>query len=312
MFFIIAHYLFQVFNSGFVLQSMFRADNGKKAVNTLEYLLKYAVNITDLHCSAALIAQIRNVSVTEFCNKSGYFVFDVIEHLLFLRGMKCMVIKHQNKWLFSQEYMQNNPSVVGIINTVTLNPYVLNGSKWISLDQEETLDDILNAVVVLKMWQPLQKYYEKNLHFYITSDNENLRHEHKNSYAWKKKSVSYDNLPGTVKKELKKHRKSQIMMSSSSEVVLLTPKKKGWTSETVLNYDCREGEGVVHQKIAEEIADVVVSYIQNNDDKGWKQLSHCLYSCLHNLKGELPTDFFPEIMKQIKSTKEQNSELDDI
>ena len=66
---------------------MFRADNGKKAVHTLEYLLKYAVNITDLHNSAALIAQIRNVSVTEFCNKSGYFVFDVIEHLLFLRGM---------------------------------------------------------------------------------------------------------------------------------------------------------------------------------------------------------------------------------
>jgi hypothetical protein len=81
-------------------------------------------------------------------------------------------------------------------------------------------------------------------------------------------------------------------MSNNKEVVLLTPKRKGWTSETVLNYDCDQTEKVVDQKMAEELADLVVSHIHNNDDDGWKQLAHCLYSCLHKIDGELPPYFF--------------------
>jgi hypothetical protein len=244
-----------------------------------------------------MLAQTRNVSVTEFCNKSGYFVFDVLKHLLFLRGMKCMVIRHQNKWLFSQECMQSNPAVVGIINTENLNPYVLNESNWISLDTSETLDDMVNGVVVLKMWLPLEKYYDNNLNFYITEETSDLRHEYRNGTAWTKKSVSYENLPVIVQKELKKHRKSSILMSSSKEVVLLSPKHKGWSSETVLNFECTHFE-TVHQKMAEELADLVVSHIQNNDG-GWKQLTHCLYSCLHKMGGELPPDFFTKINDSI-------------
>ena len=273
---------------------MFKADNGKKAVNTLEYLLKYTIHISDLHNSAAMLAQTRNVMVTEFCNRSGYFVFDVIEHLLLLRGMSCRVVKHQKKWIFPQECVQSNPSVIGIINTLNLNPYIFYAAGLTSLDPKETTDDIVNGVVVLKMWTPLQKYYDNGLNFYIT-DHSNLRHEYKNGSAWKKNSVSYENLEETVKKELKKHRKRPILMSNNKEVVLLSPKRKGWDSETVLNYDCRQIEEVVHQKMAEEMADLVVSHIKKNDDEGWKQLAHCLYSCLHKMDGELPPDFFTKI-----------------
>ena len=281
---------------------MFRSDNGKKAVNTLGYLLKYTIHISDLHNSAAMLAQTRNVSVTEFCNKSGYFVFDVIEHLLLLRGMLCRVIKDQKKWLISQEYMQNNPSVIGIINTLNLNPYIFNAAGLSSLDPKETIDDIVNGVVVLKMWCPLQKYYESGINFYITTDNSDLRHEYKNGSAWKKNSVSYENLTETVKKELKNHKNSPILMSNNREVVLLSPKRKGWDSETVLNYDCRQIKEVVHQKMAEEMADLVVSHIQKNDE-GWDKLTHCLYSCLHKIDGELPPDFFTKINDRIALTK---------
>lgn len=273
---------------------MFRADNGKKAVKTLEYLLKYTIHISDLHNSAAMLAQTRNVMVTEFCNRSGYFVFDVIQHLLLLRGMSCKLIKYQKQWLIPMECVQNNTSVIGIVNTVSLNPYVQNEAGLSSLDPTETIDDIINGVVVLKMWTPLQKYYNNGLNFYIT-DNSDSWHEYKNGSAWKKNSVSYENLEETVKKELKKHRKSPILMSNNKEVVLLSPKRKGWDSETVLNYDCRQLEEVVHQKMAEEMADLVVSHIQKNDDEGWKQLAHCLYSCLHKMDGELPSDFFTSI-----------------
>ena len=273
---------------------MFKTDNGKKAVETLEYLLKYTIHISDLHNSAAMLAQTRNVSVTEFCNKSGYFVFDVIKHLLLLRGMACKVIKHQKKWLFPQECVQNNPSVIGIINTVNLNAYRKNAAGISSLDPSETIDDMINGVVVLKMWTPLQKYYDNGLNFYITTDTSDLRHEYKNGSAWKKNSVSYENLTETVKKELKKHRKSSILMSNNKEVVLLSPKRKGWTSETILNYDCRQTEKIVHQKMAEELADLVVSHIHKNDE-GWDKLTHCLYSCLHKMDGELPPDFFTKL-----------------
>jgi len=273
---------------------MFKTDNGKKAVKTLEYLLKYTIHISDLHNSAAMLAQTRNVSVTEFCNKSGYFVFDVIKHLLLLRGMACKVIKHQKKWLFPQECVQNNPSVIGLINTVNLNAYRKNAAGISSLDPSETIDDMINGVVVLKMWTPLQKYYDNGLNFYITTDTSDLRHEYKNSSIWKKKSLSYENLEDTVKKELKKHRKSSILMSNNKEVVLLTPKRKGWTSETILNYDCRQTEKIVHQKMAEELADLVVSHIHKNDE-GWDKLTHCLYSCLHKMDGELPPDFFTKL-----------------
>ena len=281
---------------------MFKTDNGKKGVETVEYLLKYTIHISDLHNSAAMLAQTRNVSVTEFCNKSGYFVFDVIEHLLLLRGMACKVIKHQKKWLFPQECVQNNPSTVGLINTVNLNAYRKNAAGLSSLDPSETIDDMINGVVVLKMWTPLQKYYDNGLNFYITTDTSDLRHEYKNGSAWKKNSVSYENLTETVKKELKKHRKSSILMSNNKEVVLLSPKRKGWASETVLNYDCRQTEKIVHQKMAEELADLVVSHIHKNDE-GWDKLTHCLYSCLHKIDGELPPDFFTKINDRIALTK---------
>ena len=280
---------------------MFKTDNGKKAVKTLEYLLKYTIHISDLHNSAAMLAQTRNVSVAEFCNKSGYFVFDVIKHLLLLRGMSCKLIKHQKKWLFPQECVQNNPSTVGLINTVNLNAYRKNAAGISSLDPSETIDDMINGVVVLKMWTPLQKYYDNGLNFYIT-DHSNLRHEYKNGSAWKKNSVSYENLEDTVKKELKKHRTSSILMSNNKEVVLLSPKRKGWTSETVLNYDCRQTEKIVHQKMAEELADLVVSHIHKNDE-GWDKLTHCLYSCLHKIDGELPPDFFTKINDRLALTK---------
>ena len=59
---------------------MFKADDGLSAIRSLEHLLKYEISSKDLHQSAAMLSQIRNVSVNEFCNKSGYFAFDVLDH----------------------------------------------------------------------------------------------------------------------------------------------------------------------------------------------------------------------------------------
>ena len=46
--------------------------------------------------------------------------------------------------------------------------------------------------------------------------------------------------------------------------------------------------------MAEELADLVVSHIHKNDE-GWDKLTHCLYSCLHKMDGELPPDFFTKL-----------------
>lgn len=272
---------------------MFRSDDGRTAVNTLEYLLKYNISENSLHQSAAMLAQIQKVSVTEFCNKSGYFVFDVLQHLLFLRGMQCKIIKHSNVWTMDHQCLVDNPAVVGIINTVTLNPFVLTNKGWKSLDSTETVDDMLNAVVVLKMWQPLQQFYIDNSSFYITTDLDQLRHEHYPSSSWKTTSVSYENLKDVVKKEIKKQRKSQIMMSNNKEIVVLSPQRKGWESKTILNYECINIEKM-HQKIAEALADIVVAHIHQTGN-GWNILTHALFSCFNNLNGQLPLKFFDKI-----------------
>jgi|TARA_B110000208_G_scaffold188739_1_gene248959 hypothetical protein len=272
---------------------MFRSDDGRTAVNTLEYLLKYNISENSLHQSAAMLAQIQKVSVTEFCNKSGYFVFEVLQHLLFLRGMQCKIIKHSNVWTMDHQCLVDNPAVVGIINTVTLNPFVLTNQDWKSLDSTETVDDMLNAVVVLKMWQPLQQFYIDNSSFYITTDLDQLRHEHYPTSSWKTTSVSYENLKDVVKKEIKKQRKSQIMMSNNKEIVVLSPALKGWESKTILNYECINIEKM-HQKIAEALADIVVAHIHQTGN-GWNILTHALFSCFNNLNGQLPLKFFDKI-----------------
>lgn len=265
---------------------MFKADDGLSAIRSLEHLLKYEISSKDLHQSAAMLSQIRNVSVNEFCNKSGYFAFDVLDHFLKKRGFKCKLIKHQKKWIIEQKEILHNKSVVGIINTVNLNAFVLSKTKWTSLNPTETLEDMLNAVVVLKMWQPVQKYYKNNLSFHITTDTDHLRHEHFPALAWNTNSVSYENLKGTIKKQLKKHRKSPIMMSNSDEIVILSPQKKGWKSETILNSQCSPIE-TLHQSLAEELADAVVANI-NETGKGWNILAHALFSTLQQLGGQMP------------------------
>ena len=265
---------------------MFKADDGLAANRSLEHLLEYEISSTELHQSAAMLSQLRNVSVTEFCSKSGYFAFDVLEHFLNSRGFKCKIIKRQKIWIIKQKEILHNKSVVGIINTVNLNAFVLSKTKWTSLNPTETLDDMLNAVVVLKMWYPVQFYYKNNLSFHITTDTDHLRHEHFPALAWKTNSVSYENLKGVVKKQLKKQRKSPIMMSNSDEIVILSPQKKGWKSETILNSQCSPIE-TVHQSLAEELADAVVANIKENG-KGWNILAHALFSTLQQLGGQMP------------------------
>jgi hypothetical protein len=300
---------------------MFRQDGGKKAIDTLEYLLKYDISENSLHQSAAMLAQLQQVSVNQFCNKSGYFVFDVVNHLLSVRGMKCQVIKNQNVWQMQEKSLQDNPAVVGIIDTVNLNSFQINSdNKWISLDPLQTLGDIQNAVVVLKMWQPVSSYYNNNQNFYITTDTSDLRYEHLHNSSWKTNQISYQNLTQTLKNELKKHRQRPIMMSNSDEIVILSPKKKGWGSETLLNYRCSRPLAYANRKIAEQLADIVVDHINStfsdgNDGKGWEVLSHALFSCLQHLNGKLADNFCAQngnIAEAESVSSEADKDSDDI
>ena len=84
----------------------------------------------------------------------------------------------------------------------------------------------------------MEPFYAARKAFHITTDDsEWMRYECQPTSCWRSEPVSYDQRDQQVKKYMRAHKKSAIMMSNNDEIVLCKPGSKGWSTETVLNYE---------------------------------------------------------------------------
>lgn len=268
-----------------------KTDDGKQVVRCLEHLL-YPIRETTLHDTAAVLAQESQQSVTTFGNSAGYWTFPVLERFLLDRGMKCTPLLVEKEWkLDSLHFLQTHPGLVGIVDVDSLESFVYKSGDWVADNSQSQLDTVANATLVHQMWSPLLPFYKRNCAFHITIDNDEWnRYECQPSSGWHVEPVSYEGRAKAVKAQMRVYKKSPIMMSNSHEIVICSPTKKGWSTETVLNYECRPIETAT-RVVSEVLADRVVEHIERHG-KGWSVLAHALFSALQQLGGHIkPADF---------------------
>jgi|TARA_B110000858_G_C17786443_1_gene467508 hypothetical protein len=263
--------------------------NGKEAVYCLEHLL-YSIHESNLHNTAAILAQETGQSVSNFGKNTGHWTFPVVKRFLFDRGMKCTVASSYGHWtLDSLLTIQSHPGLVGIIDIDTLASFVYKKGTWHSSNGQSFTFE--NAVVVHKMWTPLLPFYTAGTAFHVTDDNtEWTRSECQPSSCWRVESVSYKDRGKTVKAQMRLHKKSPIMMSNSHEIVICSPAKNGWETETLLNYECMPVEEAA-ETAAAILIDRLVEHIEHSK-KGWPVMAHALFSALQHLNGHIrPCNF---------------------
>ena len=274
----------------------------KQAKHCLEHLL-YDIPDKTLHNISAGLAQETGETLDTFGTAEGHWTWPVVEKFLQNRGMKCTIATRGQNWLLdSPTYLRQSPGFVGFIIRDSLESYIWKSNNWYTTQGIVTqklahrLWQNGNTLVVHKMWAPLEPFYATRKAFHITTDDSNwTRYECQPTSCWRAEPVSYDNRDQHVKKYMRAHKKSHIMMSNNQEIVLCKPGPTGWSTETLLNY---EFLNIVEtsKRMTEIIADKLVDHI--GDGKGWGVMSHALFSALYHLGGRLKnedcSDFTPE------------------
>lgn len=262
----------------------------KKGVVAIEHLL-YNICESELNNIAAGLAQENSVPVDTYCSKGGYWTFEVVQCFLLGRGVKCTLASTSGQWLLdAPRFLRENTSVIGFLDTRTLESFKWNGESWSTPNKTIPILPKQSLVVVHKMWIPFERFFVNAFH--VTTDEDGwTRYECQPSSCWRMETVNYDGCKNAVKKQMREHKKSPILMSNSTEILLCSPSSKGWSTETILNYECLPLEDSA-QQVSESLADILVGHIEGSDRRrGWSVMAHALFSAFQHLKGRLnPND----------------------
>lgn len=262
----------------------------KNAVVAIEHLL-YNISESELTNVAAVLAQENSVPVDTYCQKGGYWTFEVVERFLFERGIKCTFAGVSGKWLLdAPRFLRENPSVVGFLDTSSLTAFKWNGAQWTTPTTICTILPKQSLVVIHKMWIPFEKFFEKTFHV-TTDEDEWTRYECHPSSCWRMETVNYEGCKNAVKQTMREYKKSPIMMSNSTELLMCKPTSKGWKTKTLLNYEFLSLHESARQ-VSESLSTLLVDHIEcSGSGDGWTVMAHALFSAFQHLKGRLnPND----------------------
>ena len=276
----------------------------KKAVVAIEHLL-YSISESELTNVAAFLAQENSVPVDTYCKKGGYWTFEVVERFLIRRGIKCTRAGVGGKWLLdAPRFLRENPSVVGFIDTSTLDSFKWDGRRWTTPTAHCTILPKHSLVVIHKMWVPFEQFYDKAFHV-TTDDDEWTRYECQPSSCWRMETVNYQGCKNAVKKTMREYKKSPIMMSNSKEILMCKPTSKGWKTETLLNYEFLSRQDSARQ-VSESLSTALVDHIEcSGGPDGWTVMAHALFSAFQHLKGRLdPNDLSNLSVDDIQALQE--------
>ena len=281
-----------------------------KAVYCLSHLLDEEVSHITMHKFAALLSQETGTSVSQYTHSGGFWSFEVVERVLFERGLGCVAVVSKGKWCAdSLSFLKNHPGLVGFIQVGNLESYTYRRHQWCDSKRDLTFDNVRSrflvshdVIMVHKMWQPLIPYMKQLQPFHISTDDQPLeRSECSPSSCWRVEPVSYQGRERAVKEQLRATKRSAIMMSSSREVLICKPSSHGWRTKTLLNFESMPEEKSSRQ-VAERLADRLVSLIEkDNKDKdkmrGWSVMAHALFSAYHYLGGKMKSADYSQLVK---------------
>lgn len=272
----------------------------KQARKCIENIL-YEISEKTLHNIAAILAQERSVKVQSFANSKGNWSWPVIERFLYERGYKCTMASKGTTWLLDSPTFLIRPGsgFIGFIDKERLESFAYREGHWTTGSIIITKEDI-NGVLqngqifaVHKMWAPLEPFYAQNKTFHITTDDSKwLRYECSPEACWRPSPVSYEKREIAVKKYMRAHKKTPILMSNNKEMVMCTPDKNGWKTVPVLNYDFLNLPETT-QRVAETLIAKVYDQIHKLE-RGWNHLAHALFSTLYHLGGKIKIKDFSQ------------------
>ena len=270
----------------------------KQAKTCIENIL-YEITDKNLHNIAAMLAQEQSVQVEVFGNAQGNWTWPVVHRFLQERGYKCTQASDGNQWLLNSPSFLVRPGtgLVGFVDCYTLQSYRYMQDDWMTTGGKISNEDINRVLqqgqtfAVHEMWKPLEQFYAQNKTFHITTDNSHwLRYECHPEACWRPSPVSYEKRETSVKKFMKAHKKTPILMSNSQEMVMCTPQKNGWETTPILNYEFLNFEET-SRRAAETLADELVQHI-TKQQHGWGLMTHALFITLYKLGGKIKKDSF--------------------
>jgi hypothetical protein len=270
----------------------------RQAKKCLENIL-YEISNKDLHNIAAMLAQEQSVQVQTFGNSQGNWTWPVVHRFLHERGHKCTQASKGKEWLLNSPSFLVKPGsgFVGFVDSSTLESYSYKESQWITTKGPLSREEINTALqkgqtfAVHQMWAPLESFYAQNNTFHITTDNSQwTRYECHPEACWRLSPVSYAQRETAVKKFMRAHKKTPILMSNSQEMVICAPHKSGWKSSPLLNYEPLDIQET-SQRAAETLTDCLVQHITDHNH-GWGVMAHALFTALYQIGGKVPKEKF--------------------
>ncbi len=276
----------------------------KKALTSVAHLL-YEIHEHELNNVAARLVQQTNNPIATYCTARGDWSFDVVREFLRERGMKCTLSAEDNQWLLdAPKFLRSNPALVGFIDGDNLDTFTWDKTHWSTQKESILVLPKRHLFAVHKMWVPFEKFYGSTFHV-TTDDAPWTRHEYQPSSCWRGETVNYEGCENAVKRQMKAHKKSAIMMSNNREMLLCSPGAKGWKTETLLNYECMPLVEAA-QQVSEELSSILVGHIQTLEPgHAWSVMAHALFSAYQHLGGKLRTDHLsrltPEEFKTLRN-----------
>ena len=261
----------------------------KKALSAVSHLL-YEISERTLNDVSARLVQKTNNPIDTYCTASGYWTFEVVEEFLRERGIKCTQASARGQWLLdAPRFLRLNPAIVGFIDGDTMETFKWDKTSWSTQRESVLVLPKRRLFAVHKMWIPFEKFYEQTFH--VTTDTQPwTRHEFQPTSCWRGETVNYEGCENAVKRQMRAHKKSAILMSNNKELLLCKPSKRGWNTETLLNYECLALRDSARQ-FSEEMSTILVNHIETLEPGyAWSVMAHALFSAYQHLGGKMGGD----------------------
>ena len=261
----------------------------KKALSAIAHLL-YEIHEHELNNVAARLVQQTKNPIATYCTASGYWSFGVVREFLRERGIKCTSVAEDNIWLLdAPKFLRSNPAIVGFIDGDNMDTFTWDKTHWSTQKESVLVLPKRRLFAVHKMWIPVEKFYGSAFHV-TTDDAPWTRHEYQPTSCWRGETVNYAGCESAVKRQMKAHKKSAIMMSNNTEMLLCSPGAKGWKTETLINYECMPLVDDA-QQVSEELSTILVRHIETLEPGyAWSVMAHALFSAYQHLGGKLRSD----------------------
>jgi len=261
----------------------------KKALSAVSHLL-YEISERTLNDVSARLVQKTNNPIDTYCTASGYWTFEVVEEFLRERGIKCTQASARGQWLLdAPRFLRLNPAIVGFIDGDTMETFKWDKTSWSTQRESVLVLPKRRLFAVHKMWIPFERFYEQTFH--VTTDTLPwTRHEFQPTSCWRGETVNYEGCENAVKRQMRAHKKSAILMSNNKELLLCKPSKRGWNTETLLNYECLTLRDSARQ-FSEEMSTILVNHIETLEPGyAWSVMAHALFSAYQHLGGKMGGD----------------------